>query len=546
MVRYRTNFKPQFLAAALITTAACLLLATPASAALICVDDDPCVNDRGGFPYPDLQTAINQADTAGFPGRDTIEVGSGTQFGTFSSDALNPVDIVGNGAGTTVITRTPAVVTAGATILHLADPTATVSDLTVQLNASSGGSQFGLQIAGNARRIVVSDPSGAPNHTGVALTGPDTTLRDSTVSVPSVTGTIALATSGATLLDPATVEDVSLTGSSGINGSGVLVANRVRIAARTQGIYMIGGFALDQASVRLSESGTAFAAAVDPMSLFGGAFALTHVSAVGPGSGAGVSVVAYCDPGGIPAPGNASVRNSILRGFATDLARSGLASCGPPASPPVPANIDIAYSIYDPAKTTPAGSTPGAITTGPGNINADPLFADASLGDLHLLPGSPAIDAGDPAPVGAGEASTDLQGNPRVGDGNNDGAAVRDIGAHEFIFTAPPIDPPADPPVDPPAGVELDRKLNLRYVAKAEEFRGKLRSSEATCVAGRVKVFRVEKGKDPRVGSGKPNTKGRYEVGEPEADGRYYAKAGARLVDAGTCPAVKSRPVDVG
>jgi hypothetical protein len=34
---------------------------------------------------------------------------------------------------------------------------------------------------------------------------------------------------------------------------------------------------------------------------------------------------------------------------------------------------------------------------GDGNIDNDPLFVDAASGDYHLLPGSPAIDAGDPS-----------------------------------------------------------------------------------------------------------------------------------------------------
>ncbi len=37
------------------------------------------------------------------------------------------------------------------------------------------------------------------------------------------------------------------------------------------------------------------------------------------------------------------------------------------------------------------------VWTGGGNINVDPLYVDAENGDYHLLPGSPCIDAGDPA-----------------------------------------------------------------------------------------------------------------------------------------------------
>jgi parallel beta-helix repeat protein len=50
---------------------------------------------------------------------------------------------------------------------------------------------------------------------------------------------------------------------------------------------------------------------------------------------------------------------------------------------------------------------------GQGNINADPLFVNAAAGDLHLLPDSPCINAGDPAFV-AGPDETDIDGEPRV------------------------------------------------------------------------------------------------------------------------------------
>jgi hypothetical protein len=70
---------------------------------------------------------------------------------------------------------------------------------------------------------------------------------------------------------------------------------------------------------------------------------------------------------------------------------------------------------------------------GTGNINADPRFVSA--GDSHLAPGSPGIDAGTNSPPG-GLPATDIEGNPRVLDGNGDGSAVVDMGAYE----APAVD----------------------------------------------------------------------------------------------------------
>ena len=62
-----------------------------------------------------------------------------------------------------------------------------------------------------------------------------------------------------------------------------------------------------------------------------------------------------------------------------------------------------------------------------GNISADPLFVDPAAANLHLRPGSPAVDTG----LNAGAPATDIDGDPRPLDGNGDGVVVVDIGADE-------------------------------------------------------------------------------------------------------------------
>jgi len=89
---------------------------------------------------------------------------------------------------------------------------------------------------------------------------------------------------------------------------------------------------------------------------------------------------------------------------------------------------------------------------GQGNINADPRFVkpghrDANNvwfdGNYRLRENSPCIDAGNPN-YSPGPNETDLAGQPRLFDGDNDGVPTVDMGAYEY---RPPI--PADVNIEP-------------------------------------------------------------------------------------------------
>jgi predicted outer membrane repeat protein len=76
---------------------------------------------------------------------------------------------------------------------------------------------------------------------------------------------------------------------------------------------------------------------------------------------------------------------------------------------------------------------------GPGNISVDPAFVAPLVGDLHLTPTSPCIDAGSNMVVSLG--ATDLDGHPRrvdalgvpdTGDPGVLGPPIVDMGAYEF------------------------------------------------------------------------------------------------------------------
>jgi hypothetical protein len=77
--------------------------------------------------------------------------------------------------------------------------------------------------------------------------------------------------------------------------------------------------------------------------------------------------------------------------------------------------------------------TDAMLDWGDGNIDADPLFADADNDDYHLQWDSPCINAGDPN-YNAGENERDIDGEPRVMGGRVDMGAD-EVGEKQADFT---------------------------------------------------------------------------------------------------------------
>src|SRR5262249_7444737 len=90
---------------------------------------------------------------------------------------------------------------------------------------------------------------------------------------------------------------------------------------------------------------------------------------------------------------------------ATFTARNNIIDNPAVVGDPITGSCAHAYSLIQPAST--------AQTTHP-VAGPDPLFVDPTKGDLHLMPGSPAFHAADPAADVSGLALDDIDGKPRM------------------------------------------------------------------------------------------------------------------------------------
>jgi PKD repeat protein len=386
---------------ALTLTAFAVLVAT-AGADTFCVSDPDCVT-AGGTSEPTIQAAFTAAAAATPPL--TVLIGPGIYSGSPTFNSTKQVTIRGAGEGQTTLMMSGQSVS----LAIASNNDDVVSDMSIQVSGTATGFQSsGVSLGGGtADHIAVT--IGGTGGAGFVV-GPGTVTNSTVTALPGTPSTAGVDVEGG----PAIVQDSVFTAAIGIGGGSPLIAQRDVINATDKGVTCFGVCAVQDSVISMS-SGSSYGLGSECSGTSADASA-TNVTIVGP---APASAEARC--GGASLHASLTIDSSILRGANAHALQAVTTGVGTMAT------ITPTYDDYDP--TTDAVSGPGNATIaqpGVGQLNADPMFVNPASGDFRIPGNSPAVDHGNPAPVGFLDSTTDLAGQPRVVNGR------RDIGAYEY------------------------------------------------------------------------------------------------------------------
>jgi hypothetical protein len=381
-----------------------------ASAADYCVAPN---TSCGGTNVATFDQALSSAAAA--PDADRIFLGTATYTaptadGFFYLQSSSPVEIVGQGEGHTILTSPGG----GDGVLDVTGgPGTSVHDLTIRLPQNAAYGESGLTTSNTAQRIeVVEDPSQTNVRYGVWL-GDGGTLEDSTVTLDSTklsTAVFLASPSGGT------VRHSVLCAWQGVRSDGGGTIERSQVTGSEHAVLDYGSVTAISDSL-LRTTGYPYGVGIDAVPRPGIDATVTADGVTIIGSGAGNTSGVRADlEGATTESAHVTLTNSVIRGAAYPLNTQSFGTGQ--------ATISASYSDYDPS----GDHDGGGITQANDSNVGDAGFVDAANGDYRLSPGSPLIDAGDPATA----QGFDLDGNPLVADGNGDGIARRDMGAFEY------------------------------------------------------------------------------------------------------------------
>lgn len=397
--------------AVLATALLSLLSAAVAEAKDYCVAKPRC----GGavISAAQLQAALTEAQSNGTA--DRVLLGDAVfANGPYSYRSAEPVEIRGV-SGTTLQAKVDDRI-----VLTVDGAAATVAGLKLEL-VRPGSAGLHL-IGGSASDVTVVQTLGTAAGVGV-LVDDGATLSGSSIAMHEGTTPAVGTLSGA-----AVVRDSVLASA----GAGALVAEgaqltvaRARITAPL-GVQAVNGRAIvrDTLIDGRGGDGSGVTAGIAVQGVTGGASEVdaARVTIAGSGEDDATAIGAYA-LGADNGQATLRIADSAITGTGIPLVRvaqGGTATLSADR---------VAHRDRVPGEPEEGG--PGT-TTEANRLPAPTGFADAAGGDFRLLPGSPLVDAGDPAFAPAAGSDRDLDGGPRLADGDGDCTPRVDVGAFEL------------------------------------------------------------------------------------------------------------------
>ncbi|MCW2954222.1 MAG: glycosyl hydrolase [Conexibacter sp.] len=397
------------------TTAASLVLALSGTAAAtdFCVAT-PANCSGTALTARQLKASLSIAQTNGTADRYVLGAGA-FPGGPFVYDSAELVEIVGAGAGATVLSGG-----GGTSVMALGgNPASSISDLGIAID---GSMTSGLQLTGTSgRRIAVTQQTGT-SIAAAAMLRNGGRLTESTVTAvtPQAIGVGGLAGEGA-LVDSIVTTTQAPAVAAANNAHLTIARDTLRGGI---GVYALG------ASVAVTDT------------LIDGTTAPAGARSVGLASITDSGNSASLDADRVTIVGSDAAANGAAAGFALGLTRGTatlrlhdavLAGVSTPfarqADPGAVANVDARFVAHPDAVGTVTDSGPGSVIEA-NRVAGAPGFLDAPSADFHLRADSPLLDAGDPATAAA--SGSDRDGVARPLDGNGDCVARSDLGAYEY------------------------------------------------------------------------------------------------------------------